>query len=141
MRVYVSPLGRSRETCELAGFAEGARVEADLLEWDYGVYEGLTTLEIRRDDPAWSVWHSPITGGESLEQVAERARAVIDRAVGESGDVALFAHGHILRILAACWIGMPPLTGRYLALDTASVSVLGYERQTRVIRQWNYTPE
>ena len=141
MRVYVSPLDRARETCALAGFAEGARVEADLLEWEYGVYEGLTTLEIRRDDPAWSVWLSPITGGESLEQVAARARAVIDREVGESGDVALFAHGHILRILAACWIGMPPLTGRYLALDTASVSVLGYERQTRVIRQWNYTPE
>ena len=139
--VYVSPLDRARETCAIAGYAAAARVDSDLREWDYGVYEGRTTADIRKDDPAWSVWLSTMSGGESLDQVAGRARAVIERAAGESGDVALFAHGHILRVLAACWIGISPLTGRYLALDTASVSALGYERQTRVIRQWNYTPE
>ena len=87
--------------------------------------------------PDWSVWLSPISNGESLEQVADRAGRVVSRILDTSGDVALFAHGHILRILAACWMGLPPITGHYLALDTASVSVLGYERQTRVIRQWN----
>lgn len=137
---WTSPLQRARETCRLAGLGADARVDEDLREWDYGVYEGRTTLDIRKETPDWSVWLSPLTGGESLEEVATRARRVIERALATEGNVALFAHGHILRILAACWIGLPPITGRYLALDTASVSVLGYERQTRVIRQWNLTP-
>jgi probable phosphoglycerate mutase len=137
LTAWTSPLLRARETCRLAGLGEAARVDEDLREWDYGVYEGRTTIDIRKETPDWSIWLSPITGGESLEEVAVRARRVIDRAVAVEGDVALFAHGHILRILAACWIGLPPITGRYLALDTASVSVLGYERQTRVIRRWN----
>jgi probable phosphoglycerate mutase len=138
--VLTSPLGRARETCRLAGFAD-EQIDDDLREWDYGIYEGRTTLDIRRETPDWSVWLSPIVNGESLEQVAVRARRVIARvtASGES-DVALFAHGHILRILAACWIGLPPYIGRFLALDTASISMLGYERQTRVIRQWNLVP-
>lgn len=141
LSVRTSPLERARETCWLAGYGEGAAVDADLAEWDYGVYEGRTTLEIRKEQPEWSVWRAEITGGETLEQVAARAQRVLERvtASGES-DVALFAHGHILRVLAACWIGLPPAAGRYLALDTASVSVLGYERQTRVLRQWNLTP-
>ena len=102
------------------------------------IYEGRTTNEIRRETPEWSVWLSPIVGGESLDQVADRARRVIGRVQALApGDVALFAHGHILRVLAACWIGLPPVTGRYLALDTASISILGYERETRVIRSWN----
>lgn len=137
--VLSSPLARALDTCRLAGFANPEIVDG-LMEWDYGVWEGRTTLEIRRGDPAWSIWLSPITGGESLEQVAARAREVIEQVTSDaSRDVALFAHGHILRILAAVWIGLPAVTGRYLALDTASVSVLGYERQTRVIRKWNDT--
>jgi probable phosphoglycerate mutase len=141
LTAWTSPLERARETCRLAGFSE-AEVETDLREWDYGIYEGRTTMEIRQETPDWSVWLSPIEKGESLDQVAERARRVIRRVTeATDGDAALFAHGHILRILAACWIGFPPLTGRYLALDTASVSALGYERQTRVIRQWNFAPK
>jgi broad specificity phosphatase PhoE len=136
-RVLVSPLTRAQETCRLAGFGQQAQTDADLVEWDYGIYEGRTTLDIRRQSPGWSVWKSPITGGESLEQVAARAQRVVDKAPAAIGDIAIFAHGHVLRVLAACWIGLPPLAGRTLALDTASVSVLGFERQTRVIRKWN----
>lgn len=138
--VWTSPLERARETCRLAGF-NAAEIDDGLREWDYGVFEGRTTLDIRRETPDWSVWLSPIAGGESLEEVAERARQVITRVTAATdGDIGLFAHGHILRILAACWIGLPPVTGRFLALDTASISVLGYERRTRVIRQWNFVP-
>jgi broad specificity phosphatase PhoE len=113
------------------------------LEWDYGRYEGRTTLEIRAtEDPHWSVWLSPITGGESLEQVYARAQMVVEKltAAKEAETAAIFAHGHILRILAAAWIRLPAITGRSLALDTATVSLLGYERQTPVIREWNVTP-
>lgn len=139
--VLTSPLSRARETCELAGLGGVAQLEPDLMEWDYGVYEGRTTMEIRAANPEWSVWLSPIGGGEALEQVAERAQRVIAK-VAEAApdqDVALFAHGHILRILAAVWVGLQPGSGRLLALDTATVSVLGYERKTRVIREWNLT--
>jgi probable phosphoglycerate mutase len=137
LEVWSSPLERARETSRLAGFLS-AQFDDDLREWDYGVYEGRTTLEIQEDTPDWSIWLAPIPNGESLDQVAARARRVIDRVTANGmSDAALFAHGHILRILAACWIGMPPLTGRFLALDTATVSVLGYERRTRVIRRWN----
>lgn len=140
--VLSSPLGRAKETCELAGFAAKAQLDDSLLEWDYGVYEGRTTLEIRADeDPQWSVWLSPITGGESLQQVYARAMSIVERlAASETQEAVVFAHGHILRILAAAWIGLPAITGRTLALDTATVSLLGYERQTRVIREWNVTP-
>lgn len=139
--VLASPMDRARETCELAGFAANCQVDTDLLEWDYGVFEGRTTLEIRAsEDPHWSVWLSPITGGESLEQVYARAGRIVERLAAVDGDAALFAHGHILRILAAAWIGQPAIMGRFLALDTATVSLLGYERQTRVIREWNVTP-
>lgn len=139
--VYTSPLSRARETCHLAGYAAAAQVEPDLREWDYGVYEGRTTGEIRRAQPDWSVWLSPIVDGESLDQLADRARRVVSRVLSAApGDVALFAHGHILRVLAACWLGLPPIMGRSLALDTASISVLGYEREARVIRLWNLQP-
>jgi broad specificity phosphatase PhoE len=140
LTVRTSPLSRARETCRIAGFGKNATIDPDLREWDYGDYEGRTTVEIRQVTPQWSVWLSPITNGESLEQVADRARRVIGRAMAADTDVALFAHGHILRILSACWIDQPALTGRYLALDTASISVLGYERQTRVIQHWNFVP-
>jgi probable phosphoglycerate mutase len=141
--VLSSPLQRARETCELAGFGERAEIDERLIEWDYGVYEGRTTLEIRAsEDPHWSVWLSPITDGESLQQVYARAAGMVEwlAAEREAEQAVLFAHGHILRILAAAWIGLPPIAGRLLALDTATVSLLGYERQTRVIREWNVTP-
>jgi len=141
LTVFTSPLDRARETCRLAGF-DDPTVDNDLTEWNYGVYEGRTTLDIRQQIPEWSVWNSPIPDGETLEQVAERARHVIHRATSETtGDIALFAHGHILRILAACWVGLPPLAGRLLALDTATISVLGYERETRVVKHWNVAPQ
>jgi len=138
--VWTSPLGRARETCGLAGLDGSAQIVEDLREWDYGIYEGRTTHEIREKTPAWSIWLSPIAQGESLDQVAARAERVVERILATEGDVCLFSHGHLLRILASCWIKLPPITGRYLALDTASLSVLGYERQTRVVRQWNYQP-
>lgn len=140
LTVWTSPLERARETSRLAGLNE-AQVDNDLIEWNYGIYEGRTTLDIRAETPDWSVWRSHITNGESLEQVAERAHAVLRRVTAATtSDIGLVAHGHILRILAACWIGLPPLTGRALALDTAAISVLGYERETRVIKHWNIVP-
>ena len=135
--VLTSPLGRARETCRLAGFASAAQVSDDLLEWDYGIYEGRTTAAIRSEQPGWSIWTTPVTQGETVEQVGERVRRVIERADAVAGDVALFAHAHVLRILGACWIGLPPIHGRNLTLGPASLSVLGYERETRVIQVWN----
>jgi broad specificity phosphatase PhoE len=135
--VLTSPLARARETCRLAGFASAAQLSDDLLEWDYGIYEGRTTAEVRAEQPGWSIWSTPIPKGETVEQVGERTRRVIERVAAVNGDVALFAHAHVLRILTACWIGLPPIHGRSLTLGTASVSVLGYERQTRVIEVWN----
>lgn len=141
LAVWTSPLGRARETCALAGYGDQAKVDNDLREWDYGIYEGRTTEEIQSKMPDWSIWLSPIVDGESLDQLAARARQLLDRVTeATQEDIALFAHGHILRVLASQWIGMPPIAGRYLALDTASISILGYERKTRVIRQWNFTP-
>jgi broad specificity phosphatase PhoE len=136
-RVLTSPLARARETCRLAGFGDVAEATDDLREWDYGIYEGRTTPDIRKTEPGWSIWTTAVAQGESVEHVGERARRVIDRATTASGDVALFAHAHILRILAACWLELPPVAGRLLALGTASISVLGYERETRVISVWN----
>lgn len=137
---WTSPLSRAQMTCRLAG-VEQAQVDDRLTEWNYGIFEGRTTLDIRKEIPDWSVWDSPITGGETLEQVATRAHLVLQSVTqATTGDIALFAHGHILRILAACWVGLPPITARYLALDTATISVLGYERETRVIKHWNMAP-
>jgi probable phosphoglycerate mutase len=135
--VLTSPLQRARETCRLAGFADGAIVDPNLHEWDYGQYEGLTTLQIQKQRPGWSLWKDGVIGGESIAQVAARAQKVIDRALGSPGDVLLFAHGHILRILSSCWLGLPPEDGRLFALGTATVSTLGYEHETRVITRLN----
>jgi broad specificity phosphatase PhoE len=134
--VLTSPLLRARKTAELAGF-EDALPEPNVMEWDYGIFEGKKTLEMRAEIPDWSIWKAEISGGESLEQVAERAYQVIERITRGEGDVAIFTHGHFSRIFAACWLRQPPILGRSLALDTASVSVLGYERATRVIQRWN----
>ena len=138
--VFTSPLKRARETCEIAGFGDVARVDEGLIEWDYGVHEGRTTEEIRAETPGWSVWANEIVNGETVEQVGERADGVIARALAAAGDgerVALFAHAHILRILAARWVGLEARAGRLFALGTGSVSVLGWEREARVIQAWN----
>ena len=135
--VLTSPMQRARDTCRIAGLADAAQIDDDLNEWNYGAYEGRTTQEIQREIPDWSVWTSQIIDGETINQVAERANRVIARAAAKGGHVVLFAHGHILRILAACWIQMPPITGSRLALGTGTVSILGYEHQTRVISEWN----
>lgn len=135
--VLVSPRQRARETCQLAGLSDNAQLEQDLAEWDYGNFEGLTTLQVQETRPEWSVWDGPIVGGETVEQVGMRADRVIERALAAKGRVALFAHGHILRILAARWIGLPARGGEHLGLDTASMSVLGFEHGPRVIQRWN----
>jgi probable phosphoglycerate mutase len=139
--VFVSPMQRARETCEIAGYGDVAQVEPGLMEWNYGESEGKTTKEMREKyGPGWSVWSSEIVGGEAVEHVGERADGVIAKAVAAAGDggaVALFAHAHILRILAARWIGLPAVGGRLFALGTGSVSVLGFERETRVVVKWN----
>jgi len=139
--VLCSPLRRACRTCELAGYGDSASITDDLLEWDYGVFEGKTTQEMRLEQPEWSIWTANVVDGESIEQVGHRAQRVIQRALEVDSDVILFAHAHILRILAACWLGLPPDAGRLFVLRTASVSVLGYERETRVITQWNVSHE
>ncbi len=141
-RVLVSPMQRARETCEIAGLGTQAQVEQSLVEWDYGESEGKTTKEMRAqyNKPDWSVWTDPIVGGEAVEHVGDRAdRVIADALTGapDDGRVALFAHAHILRITAARWIGLEARAGRLFGLGTGSVSVLGWERETRVIRRWN----
>ena len=134
--VLSSPLQRARRTAELAGFPD-AEVDPDLTEWDYGDYEGVTTAEIRQTVPGWSVWTHPTPGGETLEQVGSRLDRLIARVRAAEGHVLLVSHGHSLRALAARWLGLPPADGRLLALDTGTISVLGYERETAVVERWN----
>jgi len=133
--VWSSPMRRAMRTAQLAGFAP--KIAEDLREWDYGAYEGLTTPEIQKTAPGWSIWTSTPEGGETAEQVQARAERVILRAQSAAGDVALFGHGHMFRVLAATWLAMEPQRGRSFALGTGTVSVLGHERETRVIRVWN----
>jgi broad specificity phosphatase PhoE len=135
--VLTSPLQRARETCRVAGYADVAQIEENLREWDYGIFEGRSTSDIRKEQPDWSIWDSPVPEGESVEQVAARTQKVIDRALGSGGQVALFAHAHVLRILTATWLGLPPRAGSLFALGTGSVSTLGFERETRVVSTWN----
>ena len=137
--VLSSPLSRARETCRLAGYGDVARVEDDLREWDYGAYEGRTTAEIQREMPGWTIWDDQVPGGETASEVGRRADRVIRQATEAGGDVALFSHGHLLRVLAARWLGLGPTEGRLFALGTSSIGVLGYERDIRVIRAWNLT--
>jgi probable phosphoglycerate mutase len=139
--VLTSPLKRATDTCRIAGYGDVAQVEPNLREWDYGKYEGRTTADIRREVPNWSLWTMGVPGGETIEEVAGRARLVIQRVSSVSGDVALFAHGHILRILTACWLELSPDAGRLFAFDTGCLSVLGYEREIHVIQRWNLSPE
>ena len=134
--VLSSPLERALETCRLAGLGDAVRTTDDLLEWDYGEYEGITTPQIRESRPDWYLWRDGCPGGERAEDVGRRVDRVI-ASLGDGGDVVLFAHGHVLRVLAARWIGLGPDSGALLALDTGTLSVLGYERETRVVRRWN----
>jgi broad specificity phosphatase PhoE len=138
--VLTSPRMRARETARLAGYGDVAEVDNNLQEWDYGIYEGVTTKDIRKTVPGWLVWDGPVPQGETLEQVAARADRAIQRAKGIDGEVAFFAHGHILRILTARWLGLAPKGGQLFGLDTGSIGILGYERETQVIRQWNFVP-
>ena len=135
--VLTSPLQRARETCDLAGLGERANVEADLKEWNYGEYEGLTTEEIRRTWPDWSVFRDGCPGGESPAQVGARADNLLVRIRAVEGNVALFGHGHFSRVLAARWIDLPASYGENFLLDTATLSVLGYYRESPALKMWN----
>ena len=138
--VLVSPLQRARRTCELAGLGAAAELCDDLREWDYGAYEGITTAEIRRSVPDWTVWSHACPGGEGLAQVAERCErllALCQARFGSQQRLALFAHGHILRSLAGSWLGLGPAGGALLVLGTGCYSVLGREREQRALLRWN----
>jgi len=140
--VLVSPLVRALETARLAGFATGekdsvAEIEADLIEWDYGAYDSLTAADIRRERPGWTPWEGGFPRGESLDDLTARADRVLARMRAVDGDVALFAHGHILRVIAARWLEQPAIMGSRYYLATATLSVLGCERETAVIERWN----
>lgn len=135
--VLTSPRRRAIETARLAGFGDRAVVDDDLAEWDYGLDEGRTSSEIQADHPGWSIWRDGPQGGETIDQVAARADRVIARARHASGDTLAFGHGHLLRILAARWVGLGPTSGRRLLLDPATISILGWERATPVIERWN----
>jgi probable phosphoglycerate mutase len=135
--VLTSPLRRARDTCALAGYGKAALVDTDLAEWDYGVFEGRTTAEIREEIPGWDIWGADIPRGESVDEVGARADRIIARVLSARGDVALFAHAHLLRVLAARWLHLNPVAGRSFALDPASLSILSYEREHPVIQLWN----
>jgi probable phosphoglycerate mutase len=137
--VLTSPLSRAEETCALAGIGDGEPCD-DLREWDYGDYEGRTTNDIRAERPDWLLWRDGCPGGEQPDDVGRRADRVIAVLREAVGDAIVFAHGHILRVMAARWVGLPPADGSRLALDPASISVLGHERETSVIRLWNAEP-
>ncbi len=134
--VLTSPRQRARRTAELAGFGD-AEVDEDLVEWGYGDYEGVSTPEIRETVPGWTVWTHPSPGGESAADVSDRLDRVVERARSAAGRTLVFAHGHSLRVLAARWLEQPAEEGRHLKLDTATVSVLGFERETPVLLRWN----
>lgn len=138
--VLCSPLSRARDTAALAGLGERASLRDDLLEWDYGAYNGLTTDEIRRDRPDWNMWRDGCPDGERAADVGARVDRVIAEARAKEGEVAVVAHGHVLRVLAARWIDLDPSQGALLALATGALCTLGYERETAVIVSWNQTP-
>jgi broad specificity phosphatase PhoE len=135
--VLSSPLVRALETCRLAGYGDVAATTPDLMEWDYGDYEGRRTVDIQKERPGWSLWRDGVPGGEMIDEVAARTRKVIETAMAADGDVALFAHGHVLRVLTARWLDLAPDAGQLFELGTAAVSVLGYEHDTRVVVKWN----
>jgi broad specificity phosphatase PhoE len=140
-KVYSSPLKRAHKTCELAGYGEGVEITDLLLEWDYGEFEGIKTVEIRKTYPEWNVFKGPVPGGESIEQVSARADALIEkiRSLGSEADVLLFSSGHFSRVFGARWVGFPAEYGRCLTMSTASYSLLSYEHEYPVIKTWNDT--
>ena len=135
--VLSSPLSRALDTARLAGFGETVETTDDLLEWDYGADEGRTTPEIRQQRPGWTIWRDGPKDGERAEELAARTDRVVARCRVATGDVLVFAHGHVLRVLAARWLGQAPAAGRLYALSTATISVLGWERETPVLERWN----
>jgi probable phosphoglycerate mutase len=139
IRVFTSPLQRAKRTCELAGFGAVSTVDGDLVEWNYGEYEGLRTADIRKQRPDWELFRDGCPGGESLEAVGARADRVIARVRAIDGNVLLFSSGHFLRVLAACWLGLGPAGGRLFNLSTATLSALGYEhtKNEPVLQLWN----
>jgi broad specificity phosphatase PhoE len=139
VKVLTSPLQRAKRTCELAGFGAQAEIDNDLVEWNYGEYEGRRTADIRKERPDWFLFRDGCPGGESLDAIGARADRVISRLRAVNGDVLLFSHGHFLRVLGARWLGKPAADGRLLLLTTASLSILGYEHNLSepVLRLWN----
>jgi len=135
--VLSSPLARAWDTCVLAGLGDQAQPCLDLIEWDYGEYEGRTTVDIRTERPGWVLWADGVPGGELADDVGRRVDRVLDTIRAVDGDVVLFAHGHVLRVLAARWLGLPPSGGAMLALSPATLSGLGWERETPVLLRWN----
>ncbi|MGH9117531.1 MAG: histidine phosphatase family protein [Acidimicrobiales bacterium] len=141
--VLSSPMRRALDTCTLAGLGDRVEVDTDLMEWDYGDYEGITTPDIRTTVPGWRVWTHPTPNAETADEVAARADKVLDRCrpiVDRGDDVALFGHGHMSRVIAARWLKLPATDGRQFALHAGSLSVLGHERETPVIERWNHWP-
>jgi broad specificity phosphatase PhoE len=139
--VLSSPMQRALDTCKLAGLGDRVEIDRDLMEWDYGDYEGITTPDIRKTVPGWRVWTHPTPNAETAEQVGARADRVLDRCrpiVDAGRDVALFGHGHMSRVIAARWIELAPNDGKLLSLHAGSLSVLGHERETPVIERWNH---
>jgi broad specificity phosphatase PhoE len=136
-RVLTSPLRRARDTCELAGFGGRAELRDELMEWDYGEYDGLTTPQIREERPGWFLWRDGCPGGEMPADVARRVDPLVAELRDTRGDVVLFAHGHVLRVVGSRWLDLGPDHGAKLILDTATLSVLGWERESPAIRVWN----
>lgn len=136
-RVMTSPLRRAADTCRLAGLSGAAEVRDDLREWDYGAYEGRTTADIRQERPGWLLWRDGAPEGETADEVGARVDPVIAQLRDSPGDVVIFAHGHVLRVLTARWLGLPASSGQLFALATATVSVLGWERELAVLVRWN----
>lgn len=135
--VYTSPLSRARETCELAGYGDREVLLDDLVEWDYGDYEGLTTEQIREQRPGWALWRDGVPGGEALAHVADRARHVLTTTEGDGADVLLVSHGHLLRVVTALWLDLPAVRGERFALATGAPSVLGHEHEWTALEAWN----
>ena len=140
-QVLSSPLARAADTCRLAGFGETAQQWPELAEWDYGAYEGLTTAQIRTIRPGWTLWRNGVPDGETIAQVGARADQVIPHLRSPTGAIAVFSHGHFLRVLAARWLGLAAEDGRLFALDAGTISSLGYEHETPAIRLWNTMPQ
>jgi broad specificity phosphatase PhoE len=138
--VLTSPMRRARETCELAGLGERAEIDSDLMEWNYGEYEGLTSDQIHAHRPAWTIFNDGGPGGETPEQVGVRVDRVIARVRAVRGDAALFAHGHVLRVLAARWLGLASSAGAHFLLDTATLSVLSSYGGIPALKRWNVSP-